>query len=43
MDNIIPVIMETWWTHLENPMNLFFLVANDLNLNCERIYEKNIR
>ena len=39
MDNIVPYIAKTWWTHLENPMSLCFLVINALipggNLNTE--------
>ena len=35
MDSIVPVIGGNWWTHLENPMALWFLVINALNLNLE--------
>ena len=43
MNNIIPVIGEIWWKHLENPMALWCLAENDLNLNHEWIDDKNTR
>ena len=35
MDNIVPYVWKTWWTHLENPMALWLLVINALNLDLE--------
>ena len=43
MDNIILIIGEIWWTHIENPMALHLLVTNTLNLNIEWTDDKNIR
>ena len=43
MDNIVQVIGNTWWTDLENPMALYFLVINALNLNIEWTNDKNTR
>ena len=43
MGNIVPVTEKTWWTHLENPMALCFLVINSLFLDLEWTDDKNIR
>ena len=43
MDNIVPVRGGNLLTHLENPMALWLLVINALNLNIEWADENNIR
>ena len=43
MDNIVPVMGKTWWTHLENPMALFFFMISALDLNLEWTDDNNIR
>ena len=42
MDRIVSVVVKTWWTYLENPMALWFLVIDALNFNLEWTDDKNI-
>ena len=43
MVNIVSIIEKTWWTYLEIPMDLLFLVINALFLNIEWTDDTNTR